>query len=214
MVGGPMPIATLLRKWMHTLGLVAATGLASGFAPANPDAEFTRKRLQIQKAGMISLTAWGVGNIGVGTGLWLTTPADRSDRYFHQMNALWNTVNVTLGVIGWVNASREQHVSTPIAKSIQKSKTAQTVFAVNLALDFGYITAGALSWDIGLMRDSPRAVGYGQAVVLQGCFLLVFDALMLGLHHRHLARFEQRNRVRLSLGPGPGNWGLGLSGSF
>jgi len=165
---------------------------------------------------MAALTTWGAGNMVAGTALWLTTPADRSARYFHQMNALWNTVNVTLGVIGLVG-SRRDGASTPIDVSVKRSRKAQQVFAINLALDFGYMAAGALTWDIGASRQSLRAVGYGQSVVLQGGFLLVFDAVMLGLHQRHLERFLARRRrsgLELKLGPSTSSWGLQVAGRF
>jgi len=161
---------------------------------------------------MAALTTWGVGNLVAGTAWWLTTPGDRSARYFHQMNALWNTVNVTLGVIGLVS-SRRDGASTPIDVSVHRSKRSQQIFAINLALDFGYIAAGALTWDIGVSRQHLRAIGYGQSVVLQGGFLLIFDAVMLGLHQRHLERFLARRR-RLNLGPATTGWGLQVTGSF
>lgn len=165
---------------------------------------------------MIALTTWGFANLTAGTTLWLVSPTDSSWRYFHQMNALWNTVNVTLGIIGWVNSNREVPSATPINMSIQRSRKSQQVFAINLGIDFAYLTAGALTWDLGETYQNPRAIGWGQSIVLQGGFLLVFDAVMLGLHQRHLERFlSARKRVSgVRVGPWKNGLGLQVSAAF
>lgn len=180
---------------------------------------------------MGSLTAWAGVNLIGGTVGMFTHPCPRTpganrlsceQRFFHQMNALWNTVNLTLGVIGLVSARREDPSAITTAEAIKSSRTRQKVFLINAALDLVYIAAGGLTWALGSRDDVYRATGYGQSVVLQGAYLLVFDTVMVAAHERKLRRFLKgaRGRPRLagvSLAPIPvlgGGAGVSLAGRF
>jgi hypothetical protein len=42
--------------------------------------------------------------------------------------------------------------------------------------------------------------GYGSSLILQGGFLLLFDAVMWGIQHAHRMQFLNNNKIELSMG--------------
>ncbi len=167
-------------------------------SPSNLDARqlaHHRRRTTLGIAGMSVLTTWSVANIAGGTiGNFATTGRAR---FFHQGNALWNTVNLVIGVIGLVGQSRERKRPVDLATSRTRSEKAQLAFAINAGLDVLYIGAGGAMWQLGQdTLEGPtqaRVVGYGQALVLQGAFLFAFDVAMLAAHEHLSDRMKAAN---------------------
>ncbi|MCB9568179.1 MAG: hypothetical protein H6710_13380 [Myxococcales bacterium] len=174
--------------------------------------ELDHRQHRIQSAGMFTLTGWGIANIVGGVAGNLATPRGEPARYFHQMNALWNTVNLTLGAIGLRNARRARPSIGRRDGVIREVSRTQRVFAVNALLDVAYMLGGYATWEIGKERASPRLRGYGAAVVFQGAFLIAFDLAMIAAHERSLRR--SGGVYRLSAAPTPGGAALALSGAF
>lgn len=128
------------------------------------------------KRGMIVLSSWGAGNIAES--LYFTPRTNESASYFHQMNGLWNTVNLGLGVAGIIrshNMLKKQNIAEfPV--SILKVEKA---YRINFYIDFAYISAGGALWVLNQrFANSSQAKGYGQSILTQGVFLLGFDYLM------------------------------------
>lgn len=192
----------------------AAPGLSlrpGGPAPVPSDAarRFNRRRVVTQQAGMGVLTAWAAVNLGVGGALGLT--GEGTWAHFHRMNFAWNTVNLTLGAVGLAGTRREDP-RLGFAAGAARARRAQEVFAINVALDVLYLMAGYVVFDQGRVRDSERLTGWGAAVLLQGGFLLAFDAAMIAAHGANLRRF--RGCCTLAGGPAPGGGFVGLGGRF
>lgn len=131
--------------------------------------------------GMQTLSGWAVLNIGSS----LAFSNNHSQLgYFHQMNGLWNTVNLGLGGLGWYRSYRTLQKPSLEWRSSDLLKMQKT-FKVNGFIDFGYIGTG-----IGLLALSDRfnnasmAKGYGTSLILQGGFLLLFDWAMYYLVKR------------------------------
>ncbi len=187
-------------------------------APPEPtltqeDRAYHRERTTLGIAGMTTLTGWAVANIAGGLAGNFTT-SEGPLRYFHQGNAAWNSVNLVLGVIGLVGQTRERRRPVPLAVGRGSARKAQLAFLVNGALDVLYIGAGAASWQLAAGR-SDRFVGYGQALVLQGAFLFVFDFAMAWAHERQIQRGPRRAPVLLpSATAGPTGLSLGVAGRF
>ena len=60
-----------------------------------------------------------------------------------------------------------------------------------------YVSTGAILWMLGRDLGHPRIHGYGEALVLQGAFLYVFDVAMMLGHERLLRRMApHRARIR------------------
>ncbi len=195
---------------MSGLPLALALLLA---APVPADSSFAdrfnRRRIVTQQAGMGVLTGWAIANIGVGAVGSFTT--EGTWRHVHEMNALWNTVNLALGAIGLASSRREPHRLGLTLARARASRT-QAVFAINAGLDVLYIMSGFVLYDLGRVHDSPRMIGWGAAVMFQGGFLLGFDAAMVAAHGANLRRL--RGCCRLGASPTPGGAFLGLRGDF
>lgn len=189
--------------------LALALMLTGPAAPGSAEVRFDRRRIATQRAGMGVLTGWALANIGVGAVGSFT--AAGTWRYVHQMNALWNTVNLTLGAIGLANLRREPTRPGILASRVRASRS-QAVFAINLAFDVLYVMSGAVMWDQGRVHGSPRFVGYGAAVLFQGGFLIAFDAAMVAAHGANLRRF--RGCCSLAGGVSPTGALLGVRGRF
>ncbi|MGB3777601.1 MAG: hypothetical protein WA960_04535 [Tunicatimonas sp.] len=136
-----------------------------------------REQQRITKTGMLTLGSWAVGNFVV-SGLSLNEPKD--DRYyFHQMNVLWNTVNVTLAGLGYWRATRlDTNVS--LAKAVKSHHGLRRTLLFNAGLDVAYGVGGLYLLERA-KNDKEQAArwrGYGRSLILQGSFLLAFDAVL------------------------------------
>lgn len=181
-------------------------------SPAAPDPApalaYHRRRTTLGLAGMGTLTGWAGVNI-VG-GLVGNLSSTGTTRFFHQGNAVWNTVNLALGIAGLVSQRRERRAPVDVATGRSRARRAQRVFGINAGLDVLYVSTGAILWPLGADGGSPRVHGYGQALVLQGAFLFVFDVAMMLGHERLLARTERVGtaaRLRLHPAAVPGRAG-------
>ena len=181
-------------------------------APPGPDeaarVQFHEQRVRTQLAGMGLVTGWAAVNI-VG-GVAGNFAADGEVKYFHQMNALWNTVNLTIGAIGLHNARRDRVRERGLSFAAQRERASRTqaVYSINVALDVLDLMTGATTLELGRVHQRPRLVGYGASILLQGGFLLAFDALMIAAHGANL------RRVRAFAAPTATGGLVGVHGEF
>ena len=150
--------------------------------------DFNIKRNQIQKKGMTILTSWATVNIGLGTIGSLTHSGE--SKYFHQMNAGWSLVNLGLGVSGLIQANRESTKQLDLYQSLKQYRKTANAFLFNSALNFTYISAGAILLERS--KNNPenyhRLQGFGKSLMLQGGFLFFFD---IGSYF-----IQRRNRIK------------------
>ena len=160
--------------------------LSSSICWAQSPEEDYRTTLLTSKRGMWALTSWAGVNMASSAVLSFTT--EGSQRYFHQMNGIWNTVNLGIGIVGLVQtkkALRKMDVTLYPANPMKSKKA----FAINGFVDILYMGSGAMLWalkDRFANPDIPE--GYGQSIVLQGAFLFAFDWVMYGRLNRTLKR--------------------------
>jgi len=128
------------------------------------------------KKGMFVLSSWAALNIG--SGFYLASKTTGSTSSFHQMNGLWNTVNLGLGVIGYFTARKKMNVfnadrfPSDIKKQIK-------ILRINSYLDLGYMAAGGALWALSDRTKSPKiSQGYGISIITQGAFLFLFDRIL------------------------------------
>lgn len=172
--------------------------------------EFYRESLGINNVGMAVLGTWALANISVGAWGWSHQTGQRA--YFHQMNLFWNTVNLTIaGIALYGNLTAEYDLLSG-RELLDKQLKSQRIFLINGALDLGYMAAGFVLRSLAprYPKNELRLRGYGNSVILQGSFLLVFDAVMYGLQHSH--RTEFLNYIAFS--PMHDAWGLVLTMQF
>jgi hypothetical protein len=135
------------------------------------------ERLQTQGIGLGVLGAWAVGNIVVGS-VGAARSNDERVAWLHLGNALWNTVNLGLSVSGLATQWNADPRSFDAKQSLRESSSSATIFGVNAGIDVGYVATAAFLWQRGLAHHDERMVGIGQALILQGAFLFVFDVVM------------------------------------
>jgi hypothetical protein len=167
------------------------------------------ERIDITRNYMTALGAWGLLNVVQGS--ISATNTVGPEHYFHQMSAYFNTVNVGIAVAGFLGIKKQLLKSNTSATEIQAQRKIQKILLINSALDVGYFATGILLRNNGIKNLNPKTQGYGGSIMLQGAFLLVYDLLQYGAHHKNSKRLGQKIGI-WSLGPTPS--GMGLSYRF
>jgi hypothetical protein len=147
--------------------------------------EFQREHRRVQLGGMGALTGWALVNIGGGLA---GSFVDHQRRFFHQGNAIWNSVNLAIGIAGLVGNGRRKRAPEQLARAWRIHRKTMRTYLVNGVLDVVYVAAGAATIAIGQHYHQRRVQGYGQAIAFQGAFLFAFDTAMMLAHDRVRAR--------------------------
>ena len=158
---------------------------------------YAQKSYDLQKNGMIVLGTWATLNLISGSaGYFLSA---KNTKYFHQMNAGWNIVNLGIAGFALYNLGQSDASLTGYSESVSELRNLDKILLFNAGLDFGYMAAGAWLWERGLRKDSKRLEGYGKSLILQGGFLLAFD-LVLYLLHSPITNelLNQANRIQVT----------------
>lgn len=172
--------------------------------------EINEIRFRHTKNGSIALTSWAGANIITGTIGYFSTPAGEW-KHFHEMNVYFNIVNLGLGIPG-LFARKEQQMNLSFEQTVKSQNQTETIFLFNGALDFTYITAGFVMREMAKNQtdqaDKDRWTGFGNSMILQGGFLLIFDFIKYGIH-KHNGKKLDSHWKKLSISP-HGAFGLGV----
>jgi len=158
---------------------------------------YAQKSYDLQKNGMIVLGTWATLNLISGSaGYFLSA---KNTKYFHQMNAGWNIVNLGIAGFALYNLGQSDASLTGYSESVSELRNLDKILLFNAGLDFGYMAAGAWLWERGLRKDSERLEGYGKSLILQGGFLLAFDLVLYLLHSPITNELvNQANRIQVT----------------
>lgn len=145
--------------------------------------------LHINNTGMYVLGSWALVNIAGSSVGWATTSND--DKYFHQMNVFWNTINLSIAGFALYANYNQDFASLSSTELLQKHDNSQNLYLINAGLDVLYMGAGSYLWHLSNKKENskPRLLGYGKSVVLQGAFLFVFDLAMFFILQNHRMNF-------------------------
>ncbi len=148
---------------------------------------FNQDRLDLNRKGMVVLGSWAGANL-ITNGILLSNSSG-SDKYFYQMNVYWNVVNGALAGLGVLGAKKTQG-NLSAFQSLEEQSSTEKTFLVNTGLDVAYVMTGVylLEKSKNSMDSQDKLKGYGQSVILQGGFLLLFDGIMYGVHRSHLKK--------------------------
>jgi len=139
--------------------------------------------------GLLSLGSGAIMNWGTGSKT-ITVTVDGNQvpqrissispelKYFGQMNTVWGSVDFLTALLGYSGTQRLKNKNLSAAELLKQQERIEKIFKVNMYLDVVYLGAGAYLKLAGDSRNSPMMKGYGEAILVQGGFLLVFDALM------------------------------------
>jgi hypothetical protein len=171
---------------------------------------FNKERSEIDKHLMIGLGTWATSNF-IASGIGWATVSSGEARYFHQMNVMWNTVNIGLAIPGYLRA-RKSNSGLSFSESIRAQHTTEKIFLINTGLDIGYMASGLLLRSAAQTNYDKQHQfnGFGNSLLLQGGFLFVFDLTAYILHHRHSEKGLNSilNKIELSANGIGLNWNL------
>lgn len=173
-------------------------------------AQYQKDFNKINEGLMVTLGSYAVSNFAIsGAGYFLSEV--ESTRRFHEMNVMWNTVNLGLSVPGYLKARKNAGGFSQQEMRVQQRKTEQ-VFLINTGLDMGYMVAGYYLRNDAENRGAQEALfrGYGNSLLLQGGFLFAFDLVAFGIHRSHFNRDFERLSNKVSIYPIGGGVGLTL----
>jgi len=164
-----------MNKYLVLSSLLCCSFLA--FSQSDLLLDFNQTRLNKQKTAMTILGTWAVGNIAVGS--ILSSRQEGEIKYFNQMNAGWNAVNLVIAGLGYYGVMKMDASGLDMYSSIQEQYKIQKVLLFNAGLDVGYMLGGAYlierSKNVTANKNPERLKGFGKSILLQGGFLFVFD---------------------------------------
>ena len=146
--------------------------------------KFEKERIHFSKNAMIGLAGWSVANI-VGSGI-ATNTRNKELRAFHQMNVMWGGINLAIAGLGYWGAGREK-IDNPTMESVEKhQRKIEKTYLINAGLDVVYVGSGLLMNKTSHNQKNPEKFkGYGNSIMVQGGFLLLYDAVMYAIHKKH-----------------------------
>lgn len=160
---------------------------------------FCSESKRINSAGMGILGGWAVANIALGAYGWINYTGQ--EKYFSQMNLFWNTVNLTIAGFSLYGNSQLDCSSLSVADALARQMKTEKILLINAGLDAAYIGSGFLLRYLSTRNETRHDLlkGYGNSLIIQGSFLLVFDLsfwYVLGNH-----RPEALNGLGFSVSP-------------
>jgi hypothetical protein len=138
---------------------------------------YNKSRINITSSGMEVLGGWGILNLGTGAIGWSNSKSPET-RYFFEMNTIWGAADFGAALIGYGGLQKQRKKNLTAAETLEEQKKIEKIFFVNGVLDVAYIGTGLYLKLAGDSRNSPIMKGYGESVLMQGGFLLIFDGIM------------------------------------
>ncbi|MBL7700811.1 MAG: hypothetical protein JNM14_01055 [Ferruginibacter sp.] len=189
-----------MKKILLLIGL-AGVSLQS-FSQKADLLKFEKERVRISKNAMIALAGWSAVNI-VGSGI-ATDTRNKENRNFHQMNVMWGGINLAIAGLGYWGARREKIDNPTMESAMKHQRRIEKTYLINAGLDVLYVGAGLLMNQTADNQKKPdKFRGYGNSIMLQGGFLLLYDGIMYAIHRKHGKQLKvMDNKVTLNAGPG------------
>jgi hypothetical protein len=198
-------------KKITLLFLILLAGYGTAFTQDQPTfaSEWQEDLAGFQRTGMIVLGSWAVGNIAAG-GIGMTQ-TQGVPYYFHQMNLFWNTVNLGIAVGGYIGAT-SMDPAVGSVEVLNQYHQFSKILLLNTGLDVGYVMTGLYLRERSgnVSRHAKRLKGYGNSLMLQGGFLLVFDLVLALINEQAIQEMISSGSLQVGMTPA----GVGLSLSF
>ena len=160
-----------------------------GFSQNSSITNEYEKDVKIRKTGMAILGTWAVGIMI--TGAIGRSQSSGQTAYFHEMNLIWNVVNLGIAGAGYyftTTGEMPENASTMLNDQVSFQKT----LLFNAGLDLAYIAGGFYLMERAknTTKRPERLKGYGKSVILQGSFLFVFDIILHTIHSKHSSQIS------------------------
>ncbi len=171
-----------MKKTILFISLIV--GSLSCFSQKTDLVKFEKERTRISKNSMLVLGGWSVLNI-VGSGLGTKTH-NSEVRHFHQMNVMWGAINLAIAGLGYIGNANAKFDNPTLASVLKHQNGVEKTYLINGGLDVLYIGAGLwMNKASGNQKRPDRFEGWGNSIMLQGGFLLVYDAINYAIHRKH-----------------------------
>ena len=162
-------------------------------AQTNDLQDVWQRQMSTQKTGMYVLSGWSVANIAV-SGI-AVGQAEGSTKHFHEMNIYWNVVNLGIAGLGFLAINKQKSQNASLANVIDVQHSLEKTLLFNSGLDLAYMASGAYLIEKGKnqidITDKNRQKGFGQSILVQGGFLLVFDVTNYFLHQSNNRKIKR-----------------------
>lgn len=171
---------TIIQKIILLLCLLAPATL---FAQTHTNLlDFEIERRAINSSGMLVLGGWAAVNIISGSIGYFSTR--KSTKYFHQFNAAWNTVNLGIAVLAYLQSTAPMPENLSNSEVLKEFQFMQNLFLLNAGLDIAYIVTGLYLNEKSKfsLNHKDRLKGYSTSLFIQGGFLLAFDIIKYFIH--------------------------------
>lgn len=160
-----------------------------GFSQNSSITNEYEKDVKIRKTGMAILGTWAVGNMI--TGAIGRSQSSGQTAYFHEMNLIWNVVNLGIAGAGYyftATGEMPENASALLNDQVRFQKT----LLFNAGLDLAYIAGGFYLMEKAknTTKRPERLKGYGKSVILQGSFLFVFDIILHTIHSKQSSQIS------------------------
>ena len=184
------------------LSVVFITICFSAFSQKEVLIKFEKERIGYSKKSMVVLAGWSAANMIV-SGI-ATNTSNTEMRYFHQMNVMWGGINLAIAGLGYWGAGREKIDNPTLADVLKHQNRIEKTYLINAGLDVVYIGSGLLMNQLSDNQKNPaKFKGYGNSIMLQGGFLLLYDAIIYATHRKHGKKLKGLvDKVQLGGGPG------------
>jgi MFS family permease len=166
--------------------IIAALAFHSSFSQTETIIkDFDQKKNDLNRNGMIVLGSWaGASVIGSAVGYGLTD--SNEEKEFFIMNGAWGLINLSLALPSLLSKAKP---STTFFELQRNQTRMEKIFLANAMLDVAYITGGFYLKELASnqtnSKDQERFNGFGNAVIIQGAGLMVFDIAMTLLSTRN-----------------------------
>jgi hypothetical protein len=183
--------------------LCFAITLSSSFSQKIDLTAFEQQRDSYTKKSLLVLGGWSAANI-IGSAF-ATKTTNEEMRYFHQMNVQWNGINLLIAALGYWGANKKNTGKpTTLAGVLNRQSGVEKTYLLNLGLDVAYVTGGLYLTEKSKTNSNPaRFKGYGNAIMVQGGFLLLYDIVNYAIHRKHGKQLDKvLEKVELTRAPG------------
>lgn len=171
--------------------------------------EFNKQRKQYGSTSMAVLGGFALGNMAIG--IPNAIQLSGKEKYFNEMNCYWNVVNLGIAVAGYIGNQNKDIQNLNEEQTWNEQTKTLKIYGINAGLDILYIGSGValMGFSGKAPKSEQRLLGYGESLIVQGGFLLLYDSAMLLIHSIHGKNFKKKNGG-LSLS----SQGIGLNYTF
>ncbi len=171
-----------VSKYIVLLFTMAGFSVVVGAQTQQTLDSINHRRINITNNGMWVLGTWAVANMAY-SGI-KTANSSGQEKYFHQMNVAWNTVNLALAAGSLLTNYFE---TLSLQKTLASQHKMEKILLFNAGLDVAYMATGLWLKEKGktATNNPDRFTGFGNSLLMQGGFLLLFDATFYYVLQQH-----------------------------